>query len=122
MTIEEINLAVATIAGWTEIEPWYSSGSFPDILKGTNAAHPELGIFIPKYTESLDAIYGLMHNILAKLNATFTLQYLCTESRFSARAMGQLTYADTPALALCKLLIKINPALIAPPVFEAEFV
>lgn len=126
--LESINLAVAAIAGWTEIELWNTykpEDKSPNPLRvyqGTNAAHPELGIFIPKYTESLDAIYGLMHNILAKLNATFTLQYLCTESRFSARAMGQLTYADTPALALCKLLIKINPALIAPLVFEAEFV
>ena len=78
MTIEEISLAVATIAGWTEIEPWYSVNSYDQNL-GEDA--------------------------------------------------------ETPALALCKLLLAINPTPIAPPqvaiivddgetetVFEAEFV
>ena len=136
LTNEEINLAVAAIAGWTEIEPWYSSGSFPDILKGTNAAHPELGIFIPKYTESLDAISSVFKYLdllwsLTQYKDFVSAWMVSLDSRF-AGDIKELT----PALALCKLLLAINPTPIAPPqvaiidddgdieppVFEAEFV
>ena len=51
----ELNLKVAAIAGWTDIEVWN-----PKAIKisyvGTNLAHPELGVHIPNYVESIDAI------------------------------------------------------------------
>lgn len=137
---EEINLKVAAIAGWTEIELWNPSASNKTYI-GTNAAHPELGKFLPKYTESLDAIWkvfeclGIKDFQVAECSGVYGLEksyeaLLCVNSH---ETLAQ--YATAPALALCRLLIAINPDPIAPPqvaivdddgefetVFEAEFV
>lgn len=138
--IEEINLAVAAIAGWTEVELWNPSATNKTYI-GTNAAHPELGKFPPKYTESLDAIWkvfeclGIKDFQVTECSGIYGLEkpyeaLLCVNSHETL-----VQYATTPALALCRLLIAINPAPIAPPqvaiidddgevetVFEAEFV
>ena len=109
MTNEEINLAVAAIAGWTNIELWNPSLATKTYI-GTNALHPELGKFIPKYTESLDAIVKVFQDI----GITFTLVHDAEDkSYFAVSVLISGGYCDTPALALCKLLLAINPAPIA---------
>jgi len=112
--IEEINLKVAAIDGWTEIELWNPSATNKTYI-GTNAAHPELGKFLPKYTESLDAIAWVFKQleIHYKLQWIIGLKgnYAIAESR---RSMYEFS-GDTEAIALCKLLLAINPDPIAPP-------
>ena len=105
----ELNLKVAAIAGWTDIEVWN-----PKAIKisyvGTNLAHPELGVHIPNYVESIDAIVavfnflGLDWNIGKNCDA-----YSLIGSKLDVNAFG-----ETPAIALCKLLIAINPDPIKP--------
>ena len=136
MTNQEINLAVAAIAGWTEIENWNTSATNKTYI-GTNAAHPELGKFIPNYVESLDAIV----KVFKSLRICYRLVYLPAmhKTDASCRATNLVSTvdhcSDNEALALCKLLLAINPDPIKPnvaiidddgdvepPVFEAEFV
>jgi hypothetical protein len=115
MTNKEINRAVAEKAGWTEIEPWYSSGSFPDVLKGTNVAHPELGKFVPKYVESLDAIWKVFEILgLSPCLLKCQGEGYRDNPMYDAACLLQSASAITPALALCKLLLAINPTPIAP--------
>lgn len=136
MTNEEINLAVAAIAGWTEIELWNThrpEDTSPNPLRvyqGTNATHPDLGIFIPKYTESLDAIVAVFRHL--------KLPWALSSFGYASSGITGSYCLDpaNPALALCKLLLAFNHTPIAPPqvaiigddggiespVFEAEFV
>jgi hypothetical protein len=117
--IEEINLKVAAIAGWTEIELWNPSATNKTYI-GTNAAHPELGKFPPKYTESLDAIWkvfeclGIKDFQVVECSGIYGLEkpyeaLLCVSSHETL-----VQYATTPALALCRLLVVINPDPIKP--------
>jgi hypothetical protein len=111
MTNEEINRAVAAIAGWTEIENWNTSATNKTYI-GTNAAHPELGKFIPKYTESLDTIVKVFDCLGLDWNTgkDCDAYSLVNEGYDHRNAFG-----ETPAIALCKLLLAINPTPIAPP-------
>jgi hypothetical protein len=132
MTNEEINLAVAAIAGWTEIELWSTykpEDNSPNPLRvyqGTNAAHPELGKFIPKYTESLDAIVAL----LDELNLNYEIMRWGAEHKKAGKYFIVFEnhkpdyqdvnhpfypWYDNLSLGLCKLLLAINPTPIAPP-------
>lgn len=108
----ELNLAVAARAGWENIEEWNPN---PKTRKpkrtftGTNKKHPELGIFIPDYTSDLDAIvaafdsFDLDWNIGKDCNA-----YNCG---YIGETLITECYAETPAIALCKLLLKLAPDL-----------
>jgi hypothetical protein len=95
--LEQLNLEVAAIAGWEKIEIWN-----PHIAKktfiGWNEKNPSLGIFVPGYTSDLNAIF-----------AAFKFPDLkCSVS--SGGAAWNFTkdvYAETPAIALCKLLIEL---------------
>jgi hypothetical protein len=135
MTNEEINLAVAAIAGWTEIQIWNASAIKKTYI-GINVTNPELGKFIPNYAESLDAI--------VKVFGWFSFDWNVGADGFAyvegceslPKGCDGKFNGDTPAFALCKLLLTINPTPIAPPqvaiidddgnikspVFEAEFV
>jgi hypothetical protein len=108
MTNEEINLAVAAIAGCTDIE-------------------------IPNYVESLDAIVKVFDclDLDWNIGKDCDAYSLVNEGYDHRNAFG-----ETPALALCNLLLKINPTPISPPqvaiidddgeiespVFEVEFI
>jgi hypothetical protein len=102
----ELNLKVAAIAGWTNIEVWN-----PKAIKisyvGTNLAHPELGVHIPNYVKSIDAIakvfdcLGLDWNIGKDCDAYSLVD---DGNRDYANKLG-----ETPAIALCKLLVAISP-------------
>ena len=148
MTNEEINLAVAAIAGWTEIELWNThrpEDTSPNPLRvyqGTNADHPELGKFIPNYVGSLDAIWKVFESLrlkdfqVAECSGIREIggSYEALQCIGAHEILTQ--YGETPELALCKLLLAFNHTPIAPPqvaiigddggiespVFEAEFV
>jgi hypothetical protein len=112
---ESVFLAVAAIAGWTEIEVW-NPNALKVTYQGVNEAHPELGKFIPKYTESLDAIW----KVFELLNLSPCLLKCQGEGyrdnpMYDAACLAQSISANTPALALCKLLLAIDPTPIAPP-------
>jgi hypothetical protein len=117
MTNEEINLAVAVIAGWTEIENWNTSATKKTYI-GTNATRPELGKFIPEYTKSLDAIALVYLWVQRQWNVSVAWDGRRSyASSFDGVGINHGSkIAETPALALCKLLLAINPAPIAPPV------
>ena len=115
----ELNLKVAAIAGWTDIEAWN-----PKAIKisyvGTNLARPELGIHIPSYVESIDAIAKVF--ILLHIDWSSKVAW---NGRAYASNYGfgkdKRKEGESLAIALCKLLIAINPDPIKPlPVSEKE--
>jgi hypothetical protein len=123
--LESINLAVAAIAGWTEIELWNTykpedkSPKPLRVYQGTNEAHPELGKFIPKYTESLDTIALVYLHLQQFWKISVAWNGRTSASCFEGVGVNVgIQVADTPALALCKLLLAINPAPIAPPIIS----
>ncbi len=108
----ELNLKVAAIAGWTNIEIWN-----PKAIKisyvGTNLAHPELGVHIPSYVESVDAIAKVF--IFLHLNWESSTSW---DGRSTAKYynFGQDIVGEgkSLAIALCKLLVAISPEPIKP--------
>lgn len=120
--LEQLNLKVAAIAGWTDIEVWQLERNLPiKTFQGENKAHPELGKFVPKYVESIDAIvsvfdaFDLDWNIGKDCNA-----YNCYGQGGGIGIIDE--YAETPAIALCKLLLELNPKPeTKPEVIEATF-
>jgi hypothetical protein len=116
MTNEEINRAVAAIAGWTEIENWNTSATKKTYI-GTNATHPELRKFIPNYVESLDAIVKVFESFKICYRLIYLPAMHGTGSACRATTLTSPIEYDalSPALALCKLLLAINPTPIAPP-------
>lgn len=112
--LEQLNLKVAAIAGWTDIEVWQQNRNLPiKTFQGENKAHPELGKFVPNYVGSIDAIA----NVFDRLKLGWTLSSL---GYASCGILG--VYANLPAIALCKLLLEINPKPeIKPEVIEATF-
>jgi hypothetical protein len=108
LTTEQINLAIAKIAGWTDIHAFN-----PNIEKitwqGANEAHPELGTFIPKYTEDLNAIVLVFR--LIGISGWRVEQSANSSYAF----IGSVGVSDqTGAIALCLLLLAINPDPIVP--------
>jgi hypothetical protein len=117
----ELNLAVAAIAGWENIEEWNPNPKTEKpkrTFTGTNKKHPELGIFVPNYAESLDAItkafnlLGLNWNIGKDCDA-----YSFIDNKLNVNAFG-----ETPAIALCKLLLKLAAAETQPELEPCDFV
>ena len=111
----DLNLKVAAIAGWTEIKEWERK-AVKKAFVGTNRSHPELGIFVPNYTESLDAIWGVFNKLqlksfnvgeVSELNTGFAYEACISISSFGVQDIQRR--AETPAIALCELLIAINP-------------
>lgn len=106
----ELNLAVAAIAGWENIQEWNPNPKTEKpkkVFQGTNKKHPELGIFVPDYVRDLNAItkafdlLGLDWNIGKDCDA-----YSFIDNKLNMNAFGK-----TPAIALCKLLLGIAPRL-----------
>lgn len=110
---------VAEIAGWTGVQEWQPDPKNPRPRKtyeGTNLAHPELGGFVPNYVEDLNAIANVF--LLLKLQWDLVVAW-DGRAYASSNKIGQpdnTQVADTPALALCKLLVAINPDPIKPKV------
>lgn len=113
--LEQLNLKVAAIAGWTDIEVWQPDLNLPiKTFQGENKAHPELGKFVPKYVENIDAIAP----VIGRLGYEWSI----TSDGDAFITCGLELVAEicekTPAIALCKLLIELNPK---PEIVEATF-
>lgn len=111
MEKQGINLAVAAIAGWTNIQEWQPERSLPiKTYQGVNLVHPELGCFVPNYVESIDAI--------TKVFDLFGFEWSVTSDHYafvtSRNELIAESNGETPAIALCKLLLAINPEPIKP--------
>ncbi len=112
----ELNLAVAAIAGWENIEEWNPNPKTEKpkkVFQGTNKKHPELGIFVPDYVRDLNAITL----VFRQLKICYRLVYLPAMhgTDASCRATTLTCPVDccgeTEAIALCKLLLSIAPDL-----------
>ncbi len=110
--LEQLNLDVAAIAGWENIEEWNPN---PETRKpkktftGTNKKYPELGISIPDYTSDLNAIakaLELMSIDWSTSSRGYAL-HLCTPK--DGKPFLIETYGQTAAIALCKLLLQLAP-------------
>ena len=107
---KEINLKVATIAGWENIDLWRDGSK---VLVGTNAMRPELGKFVPVYTKDLGAIFKEVAHHTKPIGASFGVQFLPNpfyspvDQPYLAYGYGLTFYEASPALALCKLLLAI---------------
>ena len=121
----DLNLKVAAIAGWTEIKEWERK-AVKKAFVGTNKSHPELGIFVPNYIESLDAIAKVFLHLELhwKLVAAWDGRAYASTNH-NGQPKDSLV-GSTPAIALCELLISIDPtpnkAETEPAVIEAVFV
>ena len=104
---EQINLAVAAIAGWTNIKPWndnLKSTIAKRTFIGTNEVHPELGIFIPNYVESLDAISKVFQycNFYWQLSVSYD-KYGFSSARYLAPNAPPSQKSNTPTDMNCLL-------------------
>jgi hypothetical protein len=116
--LEQLNLKVAAIAGWENVEIWN-----PSILKktfiGTNKKRSELGKFVPDYTSDLNAIVAVFKWLKICYRLTYLPAMHGTDSACRATTLTCLVdyCGDTEAIVLCKLLLELAPNL---PKFEPE--
>lgn len=123
-TDEEILIAVAMIAGWTDIKIWNPS-ALKKSYTGVNLAHPELGVHIPNYVEDLNAVeklldlldanyqvmrYGKKHDKVKKYFVVFE----GLKPDYQDKLSPNYPWFDSLPLGLCKLLLAINPEPIKP--------
>ena len=103
----ELNLKVAAIAGWENIQEWNPSHKPRKVFQGTNKKHPELGIFVPDYVRDLNAIVTALNmlglNWLVNHHG-FALHLNTCDNPFLVESHG-----ESPAIALCKLLLELTP-------------
>ena len=120
--LEQLNLKVAAIAGWTDIKVWDNSRSQERKPKKRlfvgNHDRKELGIFIPDYANDLNAISPVITH--------FGYGWSITSDGDAFITCGLELVAEicekTPAIALCKLLLELNPKPeTKPEVIEATF-
>lgn len=119
--LTELNLKVAAIAGWTDITVWQPERNLAiKTYEGVNKASPEIGSFVPNYAEDLNAIFALFKLLSIEFHLTNEHQVV-SHNYFQASSLQKESWikslGETPAIALCKLLIAINPQ----PIIEASF-
>ena len=103
--LEQLNLKVAAIAGWENVDLW--NLKLPKkVFVGDNKNRSELGIFVPDYTSSLDAIYGLFVELGITVQLVHDVED-CTHFAVSLLRSGGMW--QSPAIALCKLLLELHP-------------
>jgi len=110
----ELNLKVAAIAGWKNIQEWNPNPKTEKpkkVFQGTNEKHPELGIFVPDYTSDLNAIVKVFEYLDIEFELTRlpimpngAKQYIA----YSGNTNRQKDL-NNPAIALCKLLLELTP-------------
>jgi hypothetical protein len=115
LTNEQINLAIAKIAGWAEVE-LLNPQRDKRVFIGVNASHPELGAFIPDYSGSIDAIT----KVFDCLGLDWNIGKDCDAFSVVNDDDHPYAFGATPAIALCKLLLAINPDPIVPKVLVIE--
>lgn len=110
--LEQLNLDVAAIAGWENIEEWNPNPKTRKPKKtftGTNKKHPELGVHIPDYTSDLNAIAFVFRVILKIYYRVSYDPVLRIAHAFSLTEHD--AHGETEAIALCKLLLELAPTL-----------
>jgi len=110
-----LSLKVALIDGWEDIR-LFNTASPKYSFVGTNERlKHQYGVHIPDYAESLDAIWGVFSQLqlksfdvreISELNTGFAYE-ACISFSFSIQDIQRR--AETPAIALCELLIAIAP-------------
>lgn len=106
--LEQLNLDVAAIAGWENIEEWNPN---PKTRKpkrtftGTNKKHPELGIHIPDYTSDLNAIANALNQF--RIDWTVSADGDAFSLSEGKNGLDVEVSGETPAIALCKLLLEL---------------
>jgi hypothetical protein len=96
--LEQLNLKVAAIAEWENIEIWNLNVT-KKTFAGNNKKHPELGNFVPDYTSDLNAIFAAFKSLDLKCSVS---------SSGDAWNFTKDVCGETPAIALCKLLIELT--------------
>jgi len=109
-SLEQLNLDVAAIAGWTDLKIWQPERNLArKTYQGVNLAHPELGHFVPNYVGSIDAIAKVLElmDIDWSTSSRGYALHLCTPK--DGKPFIIETYGQTAAIALCKLLLQLAP-------------
>ena len=104
--LEQLNLQVAAIAGWEKIEIWNPKLD-KKTFTGTNKKHPELGIFLPDYVNDFNAIAKCLDRF--KIDWTVSANGYAFSLVEGKEGLDCEAYGETPAIALCKLLLELNP-------------
>ena len=109
--LTELNFKVAAIVGWTEIEEWHISRSqkanaSKKIYIGKSDRRG-LGIFVPDYTSDLSAISNVFRWSATSWSVTQYTNSVVAWAVSDEKVFSQATHAESPAIALCKLLLKL---------------
>jgi hypothetical protein len=116
--LEQLNHAIAAIAGYTNIKHLDTSRNQEIQPKkkrfvGTNKKHPDRVRYIPDYVTDLNVIWHLFDGILGLSPCLIKCQGegYRDVSVYDASCLLYSMSGETPAIALCKLLVAIYKAL-----------
>ena len=110
--LAELNFKVAAIAGWTEIKEWHISRNqkanpSKKIYIG-KTDHRESGIFIPDYTSDLSSIANVFRGMNINWIITQYTNSVVAWAVSDGNIYTEATQSETPAISLCKLLLKLH--------------
>jgi len=118
----ELNLKVAAIAGWENIQEWNPSHKPKKVFQGTNKKHPELGIFVPDYVRDLNAIESLLDRLDVgyqvirwktgnQKSGKYNIFFEGIAAEYRDKSATNYVWFDSLPLGLCKLLLERAPQL-----------
>ena len=117
--LTELNFKVAAIAGWTEIKEWHISRNKLKKIYIGKSDRAGLGIFVPDYTSDLTAISNVFRWSSTNWSVTqYTNSVVAwalshgndgdgSNLPFHMHRFTHSSEAETPAIALCNLLLKL---------------
>ena len=106
--LTELNFKVAAIAGWTEIAEWHISRNKSKKIYIGKSDRAGLGIFIPDYTSDLTAISNVFRWSATSWSITqYKNSVVAWAINDEDKVFSQATHAESPAIALCNLLLKL---------------
>ena len=106
--LTELNFKVAAIAGWTEIKEWHISRNKSKKIYIGKSDRAGLGIFVPDYTSDLTAIANVFRWSATSWSITqYKNSVVAWAINDEDKVFSQATHAESPAIALCNLLLKL---------------
>ena len=110
--LTELNFKVAAIAGWTEIAEWHiSRNQKANVLKKAYIGLSDrtgLRTFVPDYTSDLTAISNVFRWSATSWSITqYKNSVVAWAINDEDKVFSQATHAESPAIALCNLLLKL---------------
>ena len=106
--LTELNFKVAAIAGWTEIAEWHISRNKLKKIYIGKSDRAGLGIFVPDYTSDLTAISNVFRWSATSWSITqYKNSVVAWAINDEDKVFSQATHAESPAIALCNLLLKL---------------